>query len=208
MIASPVKNRLADKSGATIVIALVFFLICAAVGSTVLTSASVNAQAAATYRDTRQAENAVSSAAVLVANQFEGASVRVADSITIDCSGTEAFEKFWVQSGDSILVLEQNKEPVEMSSGGSIKVIHEGMNAIATVNMKVFADGERNIEIVLSLDNAELNEDFSKVSPYNETVYLQAIRSYDNGGNLIGLSWEKAVISKTNEKAEREDDVQ
>ena len=45
---------LRDTSGASIVIALVFFLICGIVGSVVMTAASVQAKAAQTHVDLQQ----------------------------------------------------------------------------------------------------------------------------------------------------------
>ena len=50
---------LRDTSGASIVIALVFFLICGIVGSVVMTAASVQAKAAQTHVDLQQKEYAM-----------------------------------------------------------------------------------------------------------------------------------------------------
>ena len=50
------RNILRDTSGASIVIALVFFLICGIIGSVVMTAASVQAKAAQTHVDLQQKE--------------------------------------------------------------------------------------------------------------------------------------------------------
>ena len=63
---------LRDTSGASIVIALVFFLICGIVGSVVMTAASVQAKAAQTHVDLQQKEYAMQSAAKLMAQQLGG----------------------------------------------------------------------------------------------------------------------------------------
>ncbi len=57
------RNILRDTSGASIVIALVFFLICGIIGSVVMTAASVQAKAAQTHVDLQQKEYAMQSAA-------------------------------------------------------------------------------------------------------------------------------------------------
>ena len=63
---------LRDTSGASIVIALVFFLICGIVGSVVMTAASVQAKAAQPHVDLQQKEYAMQSAAKLMAQQLGG----------------------------------------------------------------------------------------------------------------------------------------
>lgn len=45
------QHTLRDERGASLVIALVFFLICAIVGSVVITAASVNAKAVQTHKE-------------------------------------------------------------------------------------------------------------------------------------------------------------
>ena len=66
------RNILRDTSGASIVIALVFFLICGIIGSVVMTAASVQAKAAQTHVDLQQKEYAMQSAAKLMAQQLGG----------------------------------------------------------------------------------------------------------------------------------------
>lgn len=61
-------GKLEDTSGSSVVLALAFFLICAIVGSIILTAASVNAKTVATYKETQQAEYTVTSAAGLWAD--------------------------------------------------------------------------------------------------------------------------------------------
>lgn len=63
---------LRDTSGASVVIALVFFLICGIIGSVVMTAASVQAKAAQTHVDLQQKEYAMQSAAKLMAQQLGG----------------------------------------------------------------------------------------------------------------------------------------
>ena len=66
-----VHSHLEDETGASIVIALVFFLICAVIGSVVLTAASVQAKAVQTHREMQQAEFTVGSAAGFIGSQLK-----------------------------------------------------------------------------------------------------------------------------------------
>lgn len=63
MKSNTLQAKFRDTAGASIVIALVFFLICAIIGSVVLTAASVQAKAVQTHRELQQAEYTVGSAA-------------------------------------------------------------------------------------------------------------------------------------------------
>lgn len=55
MKSNTLQAKFRDTAGASIVIALVFFLICAIIGSVVLTAASVQAKAVQTHRELQQA---------------------------------------------------------------------------------------------------------------------------------------------------------
>lgn len=49
-----IRHTLRDTSGASIIIALAFFLICGIIGSVVITAASINAKAVATHKETQR----------------------------------------------------------------------------------------------------------------------------------------------------------
>ena len=66
------RGMVVDERGASIVIALVFFLICGVVGSVVVTAASVQAKSVQTHVDLQQDEYTMQSAAELVAQQLGG----------------------------------------------------------------------------------------------------------------------------------------
>ena len=87
---------LRDTSGASIVIALVFFLICGIVGSVVMTAASVQAKAAQTHVDLQQKEYAMQSAAKLMAQQLGGDS-QLAGSAVVVSTAASFFTLFvWI----------------------------------------------------------------------------------------------------------------
>lgn len=66
------RQKLNSQSGASIVIALVFFLVCLTVGGVVLTAATASAGRIARIEDEQQAYFAVRSAAELLRDEFEG----------------------------------------------------------------------------------------------------------------------------------------
>ena len=67
-----IKAKLASQSGASAVLALLFFLTCMMVGSVVLTATSANVGRLAATRQTQQDYFAVSSAARLFQEELEG----------------------------------------------------------------------------------------------------------------------------------------
>jgi hypothetical protein len=62
------KNKLINESGASIIIALLFFLICTAVGASIFAAAKANSSRLALQRKTEQAYLTVRSAAELIAD--------------------------------------------------------------------------------------------------------------------------------------------
>lgn len=68
------RQKLKSESGASIVIALVFFLLCLTVGAVVLTAASANAGRVKRIEGEQQAYFAVRSAAELLRDEIEGSS--------------------------------------------------------------------------------------------------------------------------------------
>ncbi|MCI2000465.1 MAG: hypothetical protein LKJ75_06940 [Clostridia bacterium] len=62
------KNKLKNENGASIIIALVFFLICASVGASILAAAKANSSRLVLQKKTEQAYLTVRSAAMLIAD--------------------------------------------------------------------------------------------------------------------------------------------
>lgn len=67
-----IKNKLQSKSGASIIIALLFFLICSVIGGIVLVSANANAGRLSHTRQEQQAYLTASSAVRLVREELKG----------------------------------------------------------------------------------------------------------------------------------------
>lgn len=190
-------NKLRDIQGASIVIALVFFLICAIVGSAVLTAASINTQATVTYKESRQDEYTMNSAAstlgvffqedVVIAWDWAGASAGIPAYDGAASRGDVA--AFWAENGQAIW--QARLASTSYTHGSPIAIKVNGLSELDTVYAKLSIDKDFNISI-----NASLDEDMSALSAYNETVFLQCIPKFDNDGRIVELRWENPVISK------------
>lgn len=198
-------NRLIDTTGASVVIALGFFLICAVVGSTVLTAASINAQAAATYRTARQAEYTVGSAAALVGAELQSG-VRVSWDWSVvsattapalrasSFTGSEFAKALWQEVAAQLWHYRGEEAGVFLWQAGSVTVSNVEIGGVAgvdTVYASITVDGDFGITARLSLEGAA-----GTAALYDETVYLQAVPEYANN-RLVALTWESPVITKT-----------
>lgn len=194
------RHKLSSSAGATLVIALVFFLICALIGSTALTAATVNTQATVGYKQNRQDEYTVGSAAQAVGLLFQkDVVIRWDWASAVD--GVPTFNKnlssfndpslmnFWATQSNAVWSAKNTSKSYK-TTGAEITSL--GSSSIDTVYGSVEIDPDFNITIVLSLD-----ANLDAASPYNETIYLQSIPSYDSSGRVSELRWESPVIWKT-----------
>ena len=89
-------QKLHSKRGASILLALMFFLICGFVGAVVLGSAVTNAEKLQGRKEDQQAYYAVSSAARLIRDALDGAScVGVEEQTIYQCVGGAAKDGVW-----------------------------------------------------------------------------------------------------------------
>lgn len=191
-----VTKRMRDTSGASIVIALVFFLICGIVGSVVLTAASVEAKTVHTHKEMQQAELTVGSAAQLLANQLGGDAVQITDikkedgKLTASVDGiTSLFgQSYWTETQAAAAAA---GTPSSNTYQISVHPPGESSSLVDTVYAKIELDADRNLTATLSLDKS-----FAPSSPYNMTVYCQCIPTYDARGQLKEFTYEPAVIKK------------
>lgn len=175
-------------------IALVFFLICAIVGSVVLTAASVNAKAVQTQRDLQQDEFTVGSAARTIGDALAssevtvnvpvGSAVPTVDTTSLD--GQDFARSFWSTYGDAVLAARAAGE------------------SFSSTDMSLGRDGDTPVfgrltvtrDLDISVD-VSLSEDFAADSPYTMNVAIQCVPSYDLSGNLTSFSYEQAVVRVT-----------
>lgn len=205
------ENQIAGERGASIVIALVFFLICGVVGSVVVTAASVQAKSVQTHQDLQQDEYTMQSAADLVAHQLGGIDVSSGQvSVTIGVSYDAAKKPiaelrevisdlgqgFWTDDrtkailasralGNSYIVGRPGSQPISISSP-------TGSTLISDVYGRITVDADLNMTVELSLDSS-----FAADSPYNMKVRIQCTPTYDIGGQLIAFTYgDNTVIEK------------
>lgn len=190
-----VTKRMRDESGVSIVIALVFFLICAIIGSVVLTAASVNAKAVQTHRVQQQAEFAVSSAAQTIAQELESAQLKPAGTekpTFVEGSVPLSFASaFWDANGKEIMAKRAAQESFETDVSIEPTEAAQTAYGIKPAYGKLTVDRDLNIKILLSAD-ASLSAD----SPYNLLVTLQCIPTFNAKGELTEFAYEQAVIRK------------
>ncbi|WP_418252525.1 hypothetical protein [Gordonibacter urolithinfaciens] len=189
-----VHSHLEDETGASIVIALVFFLICAVIGSVVLTAASVQAKAVQTHREMQQAEFTVGSAAGFIGSQLKYPLTAVYDDsdnllslapVSGEANDAPFFYVFWQAYGEKIAETYRNHASFEVEN---LKV---QQTEVGTVFGRIVVTGNLDFEIDLSLE-----EDMSASSPYNMHVYIQSIPTFDIKGELKAVEYESPVITK------------
>lgn len=203
---------LRDTSGASVVIALVFFLICGIIGSVVMTAASVQAKAAQTHVDLQQKEYAMQSAAKLMAQQLGGEDVlralfgpeiladHRAQAIRIDtrltCGIVGDFNDYRFLLPDSILAARaEGKDYVLGGSASNRLRIDPPSEAggLAPVYGCITVDPDLNITVELSLDSA-----FAADSPYNTTISIQCTPTFDSQGRVTVIEYgDNTTVKKT-----------
>ena len=191
-----VSRRVVDERGASIVIALVFFLICAIIGSVVMTAASVHAKAVQTNRALQQAELTIGSAAQLVGTQFSSMVLNVDDanqggSVVVDLSRTDqtnaAFAiAFWNSKGSDIWSARDSSKPYSTDMTGRLEHGNAALNDVAGT---ITVDSDLNVKIELALAN-------STDGSYRESVLVQCVPTFDQAGRLTSFSYEAPVITK------------
>ncbi|RDB59681.1 hypothetical protein C1878_14930 [Gordonibacter sp. 28C] len=195
-----VASKLRDTSGASIIIALVFFLICAIVGSVVVTAASVQAKAVVTHQELQQDEFTVSSAAQLVGSDLASARLSVsyegnAATLTFAEGGQPFASEFWKEHGADILAMRNGTDASLTYSGLTISVNNTGSDGTYTfddVHGSVTVDRDLNITVALTLSS-----DATTASSYDTTVLVQCIPTYNVQGKLTHFEYEQPVIKKT-----------
>ena len=189
---------LRDTSGASIVIALVFFLICGIVGSVVMTAASVQAKAAQTHVDLQQKEYAMQSAAKLMAQQLGGA-YDTAGEASVDTNSLRSMigQSFWTErrTKDILAARAEGKDYVLGGSASNRLLIDPPSEAggLAPVYGCITVDPDLNITVELSLDSA-----FAADSPYNTTISIQCTPTFDSQGRVTVIEYgDNTTVKKT-----------
>ena len=195
---------LRDTSGASIVIALVFFLICGIVGSVVMTAASVQAKAAQTHVDLQQKEYAMQSAAKLMAQQLGGEDAvweekSVVVKIAYDTAGEASVDTNSLRSmiGQNFWTEQRTKDILAARAEGKDYVLGGSASNRLLIDPPSEAGGLAPvygcITVELSLDSA-----FAADSPYNTTISVQCTPTFDNQGRVTVIEYgDNTVVKKT-----------
>ena len=198
---------LRDTSGASIVIALVFFLICGIVGSVVMTAASVQAKAAQTHVDLQQKEYAMQMAQQLGGEDAVWEEKSVVVKIAYDTAGEASVDtnslrsmigqNFWTEqrTKDILAARAEGKDYVLGGSASNRLLIDPPSEAggLAPVYGCITVDPDLNITVELSLDSA-----FAADSPYNTTISVQCTPTFDNQGRVTVIEYgDNTVVKKT-----------
>lgn len=192
------RHKLRDTSGSSLVLALAFFIVCAIIGTVVLTAASVNTQATVTYQETQQAEYAVTSAADLVGEllvdsvivwTYDGESDETpdfTDDKAYEGCANELLPHVWRQYGNLIWLERKTSEPFIVPELFTISA-----TGVDAVYAKISFDQDLNMTVMLSLD-----PDMASLSSYNEQVSFQVTPHFDVRGKLVSVSWDSYTVTK------------
>lgn len=200
-------SRLNDERGASIVIALVFFLICGIIGSVVVTAASVQAKATQTHIDLQQDEFAMQSAAEMVSKMLGGDAnafridydAKGNPQVDIEKAAPQLGKVVWTQDHiEKVLTARSSTVGEAFSIEGtdaqpfSIDLEQWGNSLARTIYCRIAVDTDFNVTIRLSFDASLASGD-----SYDMTVFVQSIPTYDLDGRITKVDFEPAVIEKT-----------
>ena len=206
------RNILRDTSGASIVIALVFFLICGIIGSVVMTAASVQAKAAQTHVDLQQKEYAMQSAAKLMAQQLGGEDAvweekSVVVKIAYDTAGEASVDtnslrsmigqSFWTErrTKDILAARAEGKDYVLGSSASNRLLIDSKRSGGRRPGVRLYHGGSRPQHPPWS---CPLDSAFAADSPYNTTISIQCTPTFDSQGRVTVIEYgDNTTVKKT-----------
>lgn len=196
-----------DERGASILIALFYFLVCAVVGAVVLTAATVTTGQLVALEESQQAYYSVSSAAELLRDSIEGGTCKAPSS-----GGTD-----WTCS-----LLDQPNQPNTSAGVDALNDWLAGMvgkasqltatNDVvsAAFDMTFSSSNEKVKESVLDVSvEVTMRADYSlfftlrpknysePVGDYRMTLEIPAALLHDESGrNVERITWERAIIGK------------
>lgn len=195
-----VRSKLRDTSGSSIILALAFFIICAIIGTIVLTAASVNTKATVTYEETQQAEYTVTSAANLIGGQLANTSATWTYSDTSekpDFSNHASYDDnhgfitdLWVNYGLGIWAV-YHQETYTIPERFTVSA-----SGLDDVYVDIEFDRDLNITAKLSLNSGTGNSGASAPKGYDMVVSVQATPHFDISGKLLGVDWGPYTVSK------------
>ncbi len=117
------QNKLRSESGASVVMALLLFLVCSVVGALVLTAATAAAGRSAKLAENDQRYYSVASAAELLSKELDGSTVRIVRTQTVTTTNASIFT---VTPGGIIeSVQPEEKNTVYTASAGTVSSVSD-----------------------------------------------------------------------------------
>ena len=202
-----VAKKLNDNRGASIVVALVVFMIAALFSMVIVNAALNNAQRIRRQRYERQAMLAVASAAPIVERIFGGCSAYASDdgSYTIEFSDeltkTVANEEGAYNDSGSIDSLKTEfQQIISLGQKDGAPVFKLEVNSADNVGGKLDvdvyakADEEHNVTVTIKSNGGYENpgsgqEAGEKISLSEKTIYFPALEIRDESGKVTSINW-------------------
>lgn len=202
--------RALDERGASILIALLFFLVCALVGGVVLTAASVGTGQLVDYEKSQQAYYSTTSAAELLRDEIVDGTCSI--------------------SGDNYeCLLTDRNSSMQNYLVGAVKAVNTALSAVAPsgaqpsasaqfkVNAPAGAADMVAVSAQLTMGGAKANNPFDIRIAFSPATYDGAVGNYqvvltipasclydETGVTLQKVTWKDAVITKTERVKEGE----
>ncbi|WP_290996460.1 hypothetical protein [Gordonibacter sp.] len=193
-----------DTRGASILIALLFFLVCALVGAVVLTAATVSTGQLVDYEKSQQAYYSTTSAAELFRDELVGGTYTVSGE-DYTCAFADANTS--VQNFIAGAVKSQNTTSNPLAPSA----------ATATLKVSAPADNDtlKDVTARLTMGGKNASTPFDLRITFSPTVYDGAVGNYqvvltipasclydEAGTTLQSITWKDAVITKSPRQTE------
>lgn len=193
-----------DTRGASILIALLFFLVCALVGAVVLTAATVSTGQLVDYEKSQQAYYSTTSAAELFRDELVGGTCTVSGE-DYTCTFADANTRMQNFIAGAVKSQNTNSNPLAPSA--------------ATATLKVSApagnDTLKDVTARLTMGGKNASTPFDLRITFSPTVYDGAVGNYqvvltipasclydEAGTTLQSITWKDAVITKSPRQTE------
>lgn len=193
-----------DTRGASILIALLFFLVCALVGAVVLTAATVSTGQLVDYEKSQQAYYSTTSAAELFRDELVGGTCTVSGE-DYTCIFADANTRMQNFIAGAVKSQNTNSNPLVPST------------ATATLKVSASAGNEtlKDVTARLTMGGKNASTPFDLRITFSPTVYDGAVGNYQvvltipasclydkAGTTLQSITWKDAVITKSPRQTE------
>lgn len=174
------RNRTRDNSGATILLALLFFLLCALAGSVILSAGSAAAGRISGLKESEQSFYSITSAARVMRAEIEG----------------QEFQAYTENDGPPVYTAEPDSQ-IRETLIDAIKEIYEGKKAQADASFTIYPSDLSQRDVL-----GQVTADFTMTDDYQITIVF---RIKDSDQYVCRLT-ARAVADKGTSRYEEERD--